>query len=226
MSQKQVTTAGGWPQMQQPTVLSCQHIWPRCWIYRQKWISHFYNHSLIWRHWTFHLSFRWTLQETTIPTFTGSTLFKVYPTTTTKATVNGTGAMSRGDTAMPRVRCGGDTGGSSKGSGWTGATIERDTITLGRSRCPQQGIQQFPTSPKRKRFSLPGVSDQEETEITSENIKSGDWQSSWARERELTKMKGKDDNRVHWKGLKEQFENLISGRLLNVITHSFAQVTI
>lgn len=56
----------------------------------------------------------------------------------TAATVNGTGAMSREDTTMPRVRCGRDTGRSSiRDPGWTTTTttIKRDTMTLGRSRC-------------------------------------------------------------------------------------------
>lgn len=54
----------------------------------------------------------------------------------TDATANGNGAMSRGDTAIPRVRCGGDTGRSSiRDPGWARIPIKRDTMTLGKSRC-------------------------------------------------------------------------------------------
>lgn len=54
----------------------------------------------------------------------------------TEATANGNGAMSRGDTAMPRVRCGRDTGRSSiRDPGWARTPIKRDTMTLGKSRC-------------------------------------------------------------------------------------------
>ena len=139
MSQKQVTTATGWPQTKQSKVLRCRYSWPRCWIFGQNQTCPIIIRSTtVWHSDSAcHLSFRWTLQETTNPTFTEFTVRHVSPPTMTAATVGDTGARSWGETAMLRVRCGRDTGRSSiRDSGWTRTTIERVTMTLGRSRCP------------------------------------------------------------------------------------------
>lgn len=148
----------------------------------------------------------------------------------TEATANGNGAMSRGDTAIPRVRCGRDTGRSSiRDPGWARIPIKRDTMTLGKSRCTHPPRCTIISNKPKMEKTIPT----RRIEIGGNQCYIGKFQirglSIILGQRDSPRWEGgNDDNGVHGNQLKEQVQpgpqekqmkkNLISGSLLDTIT--------